>query len=159
MERENDGQKPADEAPKETPNEGAPKETPKGAPSVDDLTRERDEWKTHARTWEDRAKANKDAADKLAEAEQALADATEKLSEAAEKAATADVLKLVVKHGLAEDDVAILVAVTDEEQRSALAERLAAASSRVPRPDNLQGNGSEAPPLTPRDEFVAMFNS
>ena len=151
MERENDDQKPADEAPKETPDEGAP--------SVADLTRERDEWKTHARTWEDRAKANKDMADKLADAEKALTDAAEKLEAAEKQAATADVLKLVVKHGLAEDDVAILVAVTDEEQRSALAERLAAASSRVPRPDNLQGNGSEAPPLTPRDEFVAMFNS
>ena len=135
------------------PGADAPKaDSPKAdGPSIADLTRERDEWKTHARTWEARAKENKDAVDKVAELEA-------ELEQARAEAASVGALRLAVEHGLTSDDVDILAEVSDEEKRKALAARLAAGASRSPRPDQSQGRDDEAP-LTPRDEFVAMFGA
>lgn len=102
---------------------------------VGELTRERDEWKGHARKHEDRAK---DAAAKLVDAEKLVSDLTAQVAEvpdvdskvdeavATAKAEAADVLRaaLIKAHGLDESAAGLLTA-TDAaalaEQASAVA--------------------------------------
>ena len=138
-------------------------------PTVEDLLAKVEEITGHSRKWEERAKANKEKAEqaealateietlstKVTEAETARDEAVQR-AEAAE--ATVARLTVAMEFGLTADDAKALASVTDETALRALAERLAAATPRGPRPIPEQGRRSEKPaPTSAKDAFAEVF--
>lgn len=140
-----------------------PPEDPATPPSeTPDLAAEVEKWKQLSRKNEDRAKTNSAAAARLKEIEDANKSEVERITDelaesrlaAAETAAEAARLRAAVKHGLSEDDLALIGTGTPEEiedRAAKLAARLEAAgipptpgtpgerTKRTPYPDRGQG--------------------
>jgi vacuolar-type H+-ATPase subunit I/STV1 len=140
-------------------------------PTVEDLLAKVEEITGHSRKWEDRAKANKEKAEqadalaseietltgKITEAETARDEAVKRAEEAE---ATVARLTVAMEFGLSADDAKALASVSDETALRALAERLAAATPRGPRPIPEQGRRSDKPaPSTAKDAFVDVFEA
>lgn len=141
-------------------------------PSVEELQRQLDEWKGHARKHEANAKANKSAAEELdrikaanmTEAEKtakALRDAEARATKAEAEAAR---LRVATKHGLTEADAELLTTVSDEDAMNKLAERLAAAATTpaptpAVQPNPGQGNRTSSNgATTPAELFAAQLD-
>lgn len=158
----------------------APEDAPQGAeteqqtetPSVEDLLKEVETWKGHARKHEDRAKANADAKKELDrirreamtederrkaeddERTNALAEAVKRASEAEAALARSEV---VIEFGLSKEDAEALAGVTDPASLRVLAERLSGrSSSEGLRPNPSQGR-QKTGPLSPRDAGIAAL--
>lgn len=117
----------------------------------EEVTKERDTWKGHARTWEDRAKENKSAAEKLKELEDAGKSDAEKLAsraeqleqELAEERSEKNALKrklIAAEEKLTPEDYEFLPDTDDEDVLRKFAKRLAA-SNGPGAEDPHQGRG------------------
>jgi len=103
-------------------------------PTIEDLRKELETWKGHARTWEDRAKANKNAADQIKAIEDANKTELEKaLDQVAALQAELNSSKesalrssIIAEFSLDPEDASVLLTASDEEGLRAQAERLAA---------------------------------
>ena len=141
------------------------------APSIEDLTKELDKWKSHARKWEDRAKENSKAAEELdalrkstmtddekrATELQEIRDALAKAEERAAKTEAAN-LRLAVANefGLSPDDAPLLESVSGEDAMRALATRLAGGTPPAqsgPKPNPTQGKDT-GKPLSAKDATI-----
>jgi len=132
-------------------------------PTVEDLQKEIETWKGHARTWEDRAKANKNAADQIKAIEDANKTELEKaLDQVAELQAELNSSKesalrssIIAEFSLDPDDAAVLLTASDEEGLRAQAERLAAKTA--PKTPKVNVNNSDlegTPEADPRASFA-----
>lgn len=117
-------------------------DSPTVEPTVEDLQKEIETWKGHARTWENRAKENKSAADRIKEIEDAnkseLEKAQERLAELERELNSSKEQTLrsniIAEFSLDPEDAAVLLTASDEEGLRAQAERLAAkAAPKTPK--------------------------
>lgn len=124
-------------------------DSPTVEPTVEDLQKEIETWKGHARTWEDRAKANKNAADQI----KAIEDANKtELEKAQERVAALEAelnsskesalrSSIIAEFSLDPEDAAVLLTASDEEGLRAQAERLAAKAA--PKTPTVTVNNSD----------------
>lgn len=117
-------------------------DSPTVEPTVEDLQKEIETWKGHARTWEDRAKANKNAADQikaiedankteLEKAQERVASLEAELNSSKEQALRSNI---IAEFSLDPEDAEVLLTASDEDGLRAQAERLAAKSaSKTPK--------------------------
>lgn len=112
-------------------------ETQAVEPTIEDLKKELEEWKSHSRTWETRAKENKSAADRIKEIEDANKTELEKAQERV--SALEDELNsskkqairsnIIAEFSLDPEDAEVLLTASDEDGLRAQAARLAAKST------------------------------
>jgi len=112
-------------------------ETQADEPTIEDLKKELEEWKSHSRTWETRAKENKSAADRIKEIEDANKTELEKAQERV--SALEDELNsskkqalrsnIIAEFSLDPEDAEVLLTASDEDGLRAQAARLAAKSA------------------------------
>lgn len=135
-----DGTRPDEQVPQETPEEKAAR-----------LETELAETKRHSRTWEQRAKDNKDAAKKLADIEAANATPDQKLTLAEERAVKAEteLARYRVAHETSLPTALLSLLNGDEDQMREQAKALIAFKGetpapvrRTPAPDPSQGGGT-----------------
>lgn len=130
------------------------------------LTEEVDTWKGHSRTWENRAKENSEAATQVADLQAALEEKTSELtakvtefddltSSTSDLKSKLDRAKVALKFGLNSEDAELLTG--DTESMEKLAARIS--GPRAPKPDSHQGRGDDPAPISPRDQFAAIFNN
>lgn len=102
-------------------------------PTIEDLQKDLETWKGHARTWENRAKENKNAADQikaiedankseLERAQERLAELEAELNSSKETALRSSI---IAEFALDPEDAEVLLTASDEAGLRAQAERLA----------------------------------
>lgn len=124
-------------------------ETQTVEPTIEDLKKELEEWKSHSRTWETRAKENKSAADRIKEIEDAnkseLEKAQERVTEleAELNSSKGQALRsnIIAEFSLDPEDAEVLLTATDEDGLRAQAARLAAKSA--PKTPKVTANTSD----------------
>jgi hypothetical protein len=150
-------------------------------PSIDELQKQVETWKAHARKWEDRAKENAAAKTELDElkaasateatkAQKAIDDLTKRLDEAdrqrAETERTALRIRIATEHGIdttpGEDGAPsmadLLLTGADEAAMAAQAAAIGGARSTGPKPNPAQGKGASAP-VSPKDAAIEALGS
>lgn len=141
-------------------------DSPTVEPTVEDLQKEIETWKGHARTWEDRAKANKNAADQI----KAIEDANKtELEKAQERVAALEAelnsskesalrSSIIAEFSLDPEDAAVLLTASDEEGLRAQAERLAAKAA--PKTPTVTVNNSDLeghPEMNAKESFARQL--
>jgi len=119
--------------------------------TLEDLQKELETWKGHARTWEDRAKANKTAADKLKEIEDANKTELEKALERVTALETelnsskqsALRSSIIAEFKIDQEDAEIFLTAQDEETLRLQAEKLAAKTAQNTKPKKVSLNNSD----------------
>jgi hypothetical protein len=150
-------------------------------PSIDELQKQVETWKAHARKWEDRAKENAAAKTELDElkaasateatkAQKAIDDLTKRLDEAdrqrAETERTALRIRIATEHGIdttpGEDGAPsmadLLLTGADEAAMTAQAAAIGGSRSTGPKPNPAQGKGASAP-VSPKDAAIEALGS